>query len=276
VEFGVVTQAAMAFAQVFNAFSLIVEQFQDISTFAAVVNRLTSLSEAIEDRPAPALLPIRVEEDGNRVAYQGLTLRTPKEGRLLIRNLSLEVPRGHRLLIVGHNGVGKSALFRATAGIWTWGQGHIVRPPWDQVMFLPQRPFLVAGTLRDQLVDAAGEISDERILKALRAVRLEGVLERVGGLEVERDWANTLSLGEQQELAFARLLLMRPAFAFLDHAASALSEPRRESIYRQLSETSITYISVGDPHPGMWKFHDTLLELEEDGEWKVEPAEVAA
>ncbi len=272
VEFGVVMQAAMAFSQVFNAFSLVVEQFQDISQFSAVVNRLAALTEAIDERSVPEKVPIRVAEDDRRLAFEGLTLRTPKEGRLLVRDLSLEVPRGRRLLIIGPNGVGKSALFRAIAGVWQWGQGRIVRPPWDRVVFVPQRPYLLPGCLRDQLCDGAGgrDREDDRILEVLQSVNLGPVLERVGGLDAEHDWASTLSLGEQQLLAVARLLLTEPAFAFLDHTTSALSERRRDSIYQRLSETSITYISISDRHPSTDRYHDALLEIHEDGGWRTE------
>jgi vitamin B12/bleomycin/antimicrobial peptide transport system ATP-binding/permease protein len=276
VEFGVVTQAAMAFSQVFNAFSLVVEQFQDISTYSAVINRVDALVDAIEERPeaAPA---IRVGEEKDRVAYEGLTLRAPKDGRPLIRELALEVPRGKRLLITGPNGAGKSALFRATADAWEWGQGRIVRPPRERVVFLSQRPFLTPGTLRDQLaVGKEGGPGDDRIRDLLRDLKLEAVLGRVAGLDDVYDWPGTLSLGEQQLLGFARLLLAAPDFAFLDHATSALGERDRENAYRRLSQTSITYISVGDQHPLLLKYHDTLLELEDNGEWKKQPIDDAA
>jgi putative ATP-binding cassette transporter len=276
VEFGVVAQATMAFSLVFNAFSLVVEQFQDISTFAAIITRLASLAEAIDERPARPT--IRVKEEDGRVAYRHLTLRTPKEGHLLIRDLTLEVPRGRCLLITGTNGVGKSALFRATAGVWEWGEGRILRPPWEQLVFLPQRPYMTPGTLREQLLDAphADGRSEERLREVLKVLRLEPVVARVGGLGAEMDWTGTLSLGEQQLLALARLLLADPAFAFLDHATSALRESVRQCVYRRLAETAITYISVGDDHPSMLKYHDAVLELGENGEWKSGPMPAAA
>ena len=129
IEFGVVTQAAMAFAQVVGqATQLIVMQFQSLAEFAAVVRRLSTLWDAITEAAAPSRLPIQIVEDDRRVAYERLTLRTPKEGRLLIRELSIEVVHGKRLLVDGPNGAGKSALFRATAGVWRNGEGRIFRP----------------------------------------------------------------------------------------------------------------------------------------------------
>jgi putative ATP-binding cassette transporter len=125
--------------------------------------------------------------------------------------------------------------------------------------------------LRDQLRDGGRAHDDERIGEVLRSLYLGPLVERVGGLDAVHDWPATLSAGEQQLLAVARLLLAEPAFAFLDHTTSALDERRRQNVYQRLSETSITYISIGDhDHPSMRKFHDTLLEIEESGAWRAE------
>ena len=223
IEFGVVTQAAMAFAQVVGqATELIVVQFQNLAEFLAVVRRLGTLWDGIAEAAVPPRLALQIVEDDTRVAYDQLTLRTPKGGRLLIDKLSVEIPRGKRLLIEGPNGAGKSALFRATAGIWMEGEGRIFRPHREQMMVLPQQPYTVPGSLRDQLLYGlpVDVHSDEQLLAALRAVNFEPILERVGGLDVEQDWAKTLSTGEQQLLAFARLILANPPFALLDEALS--------------------------------------------------------
>jgi putative ATP-binding cassette transporter len=272
VEFGVVTQALVAFTQVVNAFSVIVVQFQNLSTFAAVVARLGSLWEAIEETASATGRAIRIVEDDRRVAFLGLTLQTPKQGRLLIKDLNLEVPVGRRLLIEGHNGAGKSALFRATIGIWEGGEGTIVRPAREKVMFLPQRPYTLPGTLRDQFACAApgNDVSEERLLAALAAVHFDSVLQRVGGLDVEHDWANVLSPGEQQLVAFARLLLMQPPFAFLDEATKAVGGQRARNLYKELAKTPVTYLSVTD-QPGLQEFHDQVLDLHPDGTWTLGP-----
>jgi putative ATP-binding cassette transporter len=116
-----------------------------------------------------------------------------------------------------------------------------------------------------------GPVSDERILDVLRKVGLGTLAGRLGGLDAENDWGATLSLGEQQLLALARLLLAEPDFAFLDHAASALSEARRAEVYRLLAASRISYISVGDRQPSLLGSHDTLLELRPDGTWSAGP-----
>jgi vitamin B12/bleomycin/antimicrobial peptide transport system ATP-binding/permease protein len=272
VEFGVVTQSIVAFAQLQGAFSLIVSQFPLISSFAAVVNRLGAIWEVLDGEPARPGSGIVLVDDDDRVAYEGLTLTTPKDGAVLIRDLSVEVAAGHRLLIVGPDGIGKSALARATAGIWPTGSGRICRPGRDEIMFVPQRPYTALGTLRDQFFAVAHgqRIPDDRLIQALRQVSFGPLLDRFGGLDVERDWANLLTVGEQQILSIARLLVAEPRFAFLDRATNALSTPRVRQIYQVLADSKISYISVGD-QPGLLEFHDTVLELLPEGRWTIGP-----
>jgi putative ATP-binding cassette transporter len=271
-EFGMLAQAQIAFMAVMGAFSVIVKEFQRISTFGAVTERLGAFWEVLDDEaPAERKSPIETVEDPALLAFEGLTLVTPRDGRLLVKDLSVTVPRGRRLLITGPSGSGRTCLLRAIAGLWTSGQGRITRPPLEDVLFLPQQPYLRGGTLREQLLygNRRAGVTGERILTVLRHVGFEAVLERVGGLDAERDWPNTLSLGEQQQVAFARLLLARPRFAFLDEATSALDEPTARRLYEALAATPITYVSVaGDP--GLADYHDTVLELGPNGTWAVQ------
>jgi vitamin B12/bleomycin/antimicrobial peptide transport system ATP-binding/permease protein len=278
VKFGAVTQALMAFSHVMGAFSLIVQEFQRISAFGAVTERLGAVWEAIdEESPAPDKPGIDVIEEPARVAYERLTLVTPRDSRVLLRELSLEVPQGKRLLIMGPHGCGRTSLFRATAGLWTMGKGTIVRPPLTDVMFLPQQPYLGTGTLREQLLYATRRtgLPDGRLQAVLRRVRCEPILDRVGGLDVPRNWANTLSLGEQQLVAFARLLLANPKFAFLDEVTSALDAKTGRRLYEVLAQTRITYLSVA-ADPALLDYHDMLLTLFPDGGSKLTPCEQAA
>jgi putative ATP-binding cassette transporter len=273
VEFGALDQARIAFAVVMGAFSIIVTQFQRISTIGAVTERLGLFTEVLEDEaPAVAKAPIETTEDDARVAFEGLTLVTPRDGRLLVKDLSVQVPRGRRLLVLGPSGSGRTCLLRAAAGLWTSGQGRIVRPPLHDLVFLPQQPYLRSGPLRDQFLYGSRKegLSDERILAVLREVGFEAVLERVGGLDACADWANTLSLGEQQLVALARLLLARPRFAFLDEATSALDEDVARRLYEVLAATPISYVSVaGDP--ALAEYHDAVLELGPGGSWRTSP-----
>jgi putative ATP-binding cassette transporter len=277
IAFGVVTQAATAFAFVRGAFSLLVTEFQRLSSFAAVITRLGALEEAIATPSVSASHGIEIIEDDSRVAYDHLTLCTPQDGRVLMQDLCVEVPPGQRLMILGPNRTGKSVLVRATAGLWTTGHGRIVRPRWHNVLFLPQQPFNPPGSLRSQLVYACPDngVTDDVILAVLRAVQFEPVVQRVGGLEAEGDWGKVLSTSEQQVLAFAQLLLAKPRFAFLNEAVSALDAEQRRTLYGVLSQTAITYISISND-PMLLPFHDRVLELGPDGAWSVRAALTAA
>ena len=273
VEFGVISQSMQAFAQIIGAFSLIVTQFAQISSFAAVVNRLGSIWEALEEAPPVQALKIEIAHDEARVAYEDLTLRSPKGDKVLIERLNVEVPLGRRLLVLGPDGIGKTALVRATVGIWESGEGRIIRPSPENILFIPQRPYTALGTLRDQFFDAdyLGGDADERLISVLTQLAFGPILDRVGGLDVERDWGNILTVGEQQLLGIARLLIAQPRFAFLDRATNALSTARARHVYELLSHTSITYISIGD-HPSLRDFHDNVMELADDGQWTIGPA----
>lgn len=267
-EFGVITQSSMAFAQLVGAFSLIVTQFQSIASFAAVVSRLDALGEAIGETRSAASPTLEVVEDQGCIAFERVTLISPEDGRPLIKELTLSVPRGTRLLILGPNKAAKSALFRATAGIWDTGHGKIIRPGFDHIRFLPERPYLYPGTLRELLVRSGDErmVPDERITAVLSALHLDGVLARAGGLDVEQDWASILSLDEEQLLAFTRLVLAEPQFAFLDRVCTALRPEQIQRIQKMLSDHSITYVAIGDPDD-LLEHYDAILEIGTDGSW---------
>jgi putative ATP-binding cassette transporter len=273
-EFGSIAQAAMAFGQVLGAFSLIVTKYQELSTFAAVTNRLGTMWEATEPRaeaPTEERRPARIErvDDEHRVAYEGLTLSTPAEERVLVRDLSLEVHEGQRLLITGRNGAGKTALCLATARLWGEGEGRIISPRDEQILFLPQRLYTTTGPLRQLLlygIDRA-EITDDKLRSALHDVGLEGIDRQAGGLDADWDWSSVLSEGDQHALAIARILLARPRFAVLDGAPWALESTHLERIYETLAQTSISYISAGGP-TGLLRYHDLWLELYGDGGWQ--------
>lgn len=267
VEFGTITQSAIAFTQLLGAFSLIVNQFGSLSSFAAVVARLAGFAETVEtidvDRPA-----IETVESADRVAYEGLTLRASQDDGALLTGLSVSIPRGMRVLVTGPNEAARVALFRATAGIWSRGEGRIVRPPLDAISFLPQQPYLTPGTLRHLLVQTGREddISDERILATVRDSELEFLVERVGGLDVERDWPTILSLGERQQLAIARLILARPSFAMLDRVSTALGSARLTQSLQRLTENSIAYMNFDEAVMSV-DLYDAVLGIDANATW---------
>jgi len=274
IAFGVVSQGAMAFMQVLNALSIVITRFEDLTRFTAAINRLHGFEAALgngqdltADRPR-----IETRQD-DRLALNDLTVETPNHQRTLVRNLSLEMGPGQGLLIVGPSGAGKSSLLRTIAGLWSAGSGQIVRPDRTEMLFLPQLPYMVLGTLRDQLLypKLDVKISDETLRAVLVEVNLADLPEKVGGFDTELDWADMLSLGEQQRLAFARLILVRPRYAFLDEATSALDLRNEARLYERLRQTSSLFVSVGH-RPSLVDYHDRVLTLDGDQGWRVLPA----
>lgn len=299
VEFGVVTQSAMAFSQLIGAFSLIITQFQSISAYAAVVTRLGVLDEGIEQAQERPVLPSEVCPHHSRtgtcpqcaarplpasaievaacvgdcaVTYDRLTLLSPDDGHVLIRELSGSVSPGTRLLIVGPNDQAKGALFRATAGTWSAGSGRVTRPGDDRMLFLAERPYLPPGTLREVLTtgDETSRFPDERILAVLQELDLGPVLSRVGGLDAERRWDNVLSFEEQQLVACARALLLKPNLVFLERPASALGAQELRRILSLLAANATSVMTIGRTDAAL-RSYDFILELEEEGQWRWKP-----
>jgi putative ATP-binding cassette transporter len=272
-EFGVISQSSMAFSHLIGAFSLIVTQFQQISAYAVVLARLAALIEGVEQVQARSA-GIAIDETGAELVYEGLTLRSPQNGRILVDRLSLAVPAHARVLVAGPNEAGRIALFRASAGLWDAGEGRIVRPPADEMLFLAERPYLPPGTLRAALVRAGGEeaIGEARILEVLRALGAKAALERAGGLDVERDWDDLFSLGEQQLFSLARLVLAAPLLVLLDRPATVLPLEAVVRALDLLAEHSIGVVTFA-PDTALAPQHDRLLELAEDGTWTWRPIE---
>jgi putative ATP-binding cassette transporter len=259
----------MAFSHLIGAFSLIVTQFQQISSYAVVLARLGDLGDAVERIEASAGQRIERDESGTEIAFHDLTLRSPRDGGVLVRSLSARVPAGTRVLVTGPEPA-RVALFRATAGLWDAGEGRIVLPPPGEVLFVTERPYLPPGTLREVLV-AGGQqppADDAAILEALREFGVEAVVQRAGGLDAERDWDELLSLGEQQALALARILLIAPRFACLDRPGTVLGARARLFALDVLTKRSIALLTFADDDAELAARHDARLELAVEGSWR--------
>ena len=270
-EIGVITQAATAFSIILGSLTLIVNQLDRLTEFAAGINRLSTFSVAIKSPPEVPEGESTIDTITNyRLGIEHLTLKTPNYQRTLVRDISLEIPSGNGLLIMGPSGSGKSSILRAIAGFWNSGTGAIYRPELNEILFLPQKPYMVLGSLRQQLLypQTNLDISDLEIQEVLARVNLAKLAERFGGLDVVENWSQVLSVGEQQRVAFARLFLTKPNYVILDEATSALDVPTEEILYQQLQETSITFISVGH-RPTLKNYHQQLLEITANESWKL-------
>ncbi|KAM4070667.1 hypothetical protein ACB094_11G000500 [Castanea mollissima] len=352
IEFGVINQSVSAFNHILGDFSLIVYQFQAISAFSAVIDRLGEFDDILDSSSSKSLSdpseeiclvynsvrssPV-LESNGSMpkdkykklLDIENLTLRTPSKATL-VRDLSLVINEKDHLLVTGPSGSGKTSLLRALAGLWSTGRGTVTfyvddgQYPQSSIssdgdlpeantihdthgelkrninrnsrgiFFLPQRPYMVLGTLRQQLLypmwaedavansDSAkptgllpflmrAQISGNEIekpikptnddlIQALEDVRLGYILPRFGSLDSTCEWSSVLSLGEQQRLAFARLLLSKPKLVLLDESTSALDEANEAHLYRQIGAAGITYISIGHRRT-LYDFHNRNLSI---------------
>ncbi|GAX18265.1 putative ATP-binding cassette transporter [Fistulifera solaris] len=215
------------------------------------------------------------------LTVRNLSVSTPDYTRTLVKNLSLSVNDGDHVLICGPSGAGKSSLVRSIAGLWTAGSGSIERT--SDVCFLPQKPYCPVASLRNQLLyphnsenqsDKAFVQSDEQLIAIMKQVNLMAIAEQAGngnveaGLDAVLDWSNRLSLGEQQRLAFGRVLLHRPRLLILDESTSAMDVQSERQMYDLLREWKVSYISVGH-RPTLVEFHDSRLEIRGMGEFSI-------
>jgi vitamin B12/bleomycin/antimicrobial peptide transport system ATP-binding/permease protein len=271
-EVGRAIQAGGAFAAMLSALTIFVDNFEGLSAFAAGVERLHQFRKVLEEPRPPSSDGSEIESvEAPEISLQRVTLKTPGQGRVLVSDVSVDVGAQRGLVIVGASGGGKSSLLRAVAGLWRSGSGTIRRPNLSDMLFLPQRPYMIWGTLRHQLLypNIDRELSDAELVDALGRVNLPDLAQRCGGLDQVLDFAKVLSVGEQQRLAVARVLLSAPKFAVLDEATSALDPENEAKLYAELRRGNATLISVTH-HPGLLKHHAQVLELIGEGKWRLQ------
>jgi vitamin B12/bleomycin/antimicrobial peptide transport system ATP-binding/permease protein len=273
IQLGGLVQTASAFGQVQDALSYIVSSYTELAEWRAVVERLAGFGRAIERAHAEAAVEgiRRTEKDGAALALKDVDLLLPG-GRPLMQGVDLTFRRGDNALISGPTGSGKSTLFRAIAGIWPFGRGEISMPAHGRVLFLPQKPYLPIGTLREVVSypNLPGAVDDAVLRETLEAV---GLPEMAGRLDESAHWALRLSPGEQQRIAFARALVQKPDWLFLDEATSAVDELGEARLYTLLRDRlpNTTLLSVGH-RSSLRSFHTRQLVLTPNG---LEPATLA-
>jgi putative ATP-binding cassette transporter len=275
---GGLMQTVGAFNQVQDALSFFVVSYKEIADWCAVVERLAGFERALERMRRAAALGdgVRhVDGDDTRLTVEDVDLHLP-DGRPLVTHVNLSLVRGDSVLLGGASGSGKSTLFRAIAGIWPFGRGEIRASPRARVLFLPQRPYLPIGTLRSVVsypMPAAG-VDDATLREALEAVDLAGL---AGRLDEAGHWALQLSPGEQQRIAFARALVQKPDWLFLDEATAAVDEVTEARLYRLVRDRlpGTTLFSVGH-RATLRPFHARRLVVERTGNGPASIVEEAA
>jgi vitamin B12/bleomycin/antimicrobial peptide transport system ATP-binding/permease protein len=265
ITLGDVTQTATAFGQVEGALSFFRLAYDDFASYRASLNRLTGLLDANEEaRALPA--PV-IEEREAGLGIRDLDVGLP-DGRSILTDLDLDIAGGQSLVVKGPSGSGKTTLLRTLAGLWPYVEGTISRPGLEHVLFCAQQPYLPLGSLRTALAypAPAESLADDVAVQTLRSIQLGQLAER---LDLEADWSKTLSPGEQQRLAFGRILIARPSLVFLDETTSALDEGMEHALYERVREQlpDCTLISVG--HGGtLDRMHTNELTLVGDGTWE--------
>ena len=244
---GTIFQVAGAFGQVQGALSWLVDAYGSVANWKATVDRLTTFNDALEQARADAARVDGERREGSTadLSLEGLELALPR-GKPLLAQVSLTLRAGEPVLVTGASGAGKSTLFRAIAGIWPWWKGRILLPAGARLLFLPQRPYLPIGSLKRAACypEDAGRYPDAQVAQALEAV---GLAHLSPDLAREENWAQLLSGGEQQRVAVARALIVKPDWLFMDEPTAALPDDAQARLYALLKERlpGTTLVSIG-------------------------------
>lgn len=262
IQLGGLIQTSSAFGQVQGALSWFVDNYARLTEWRATVERLTGFARAVEAARTAKAGPVATKAAAPGLALREVTLALP-DGRVLLDKASAEVAPGEAVVITGASGSGKSTLFRAIAGIWPFGGGRVELPATGRALFLPQRPYIPLGSLKRAVCypEDESDFTDAAIAEALEAAELPHLVPR---LHETDSWDKRLSGGEQQRLALARALLLKPEWLFLDEATASLDPGAEERLYARIREMLPGTAIMSIAHrPAVAKFHDRGLRLED-------------
>ncbi len=266
IKLGDLMQTIQVFGRLHDNLSYFRGVYDTFAEYKATLDRLTSFEKAINATAATDSQTI-IKHHDHQVIFENLTVKSPT-GTALIDNLNVSLPQGSTLLIQGKSGLGKTTLLRTIAGLWAYSSGTITRP--QNALFLSQKPYLPQGRLIDAVFYpdvAPSDVNTDELVALLNKVQLGHLADK---LLQEHDWTHILSLGEQQRLAFARLILHRPNAAFLDEASASMDEGLEDAMYRLLASElpSTTIISVGH-RSTLLKYHKQQLQVLDGRKWQL-------
>ena len=260
---GGLMQVASAFGRVQDSLSYFVDTYSSLATWQSVVMRLTYFGRHMQEVSAEAeRFHLERFVAAEEVRAEAMQVNLP-DGTPLLKNINFTLESGSNVLIKGVSGSGKSTLLRAIAGIWPFVEGKIVLPEQEKLMFIPQKPYLPLGSLREALLYPGNKPVNDEVLVALMEVCQIGYLK--DKLDIVADWSHVLSVGEQQRLAFVRAHIQEPVWLFLDEATSALDEETEAKMYNLIGErlANTTIVSIGH-RSTLNKYHQLVLELDKN------------
>ena len=272
-----------------DAFGRVMFSYKEVTELAGYTSRVATLLDVMDDIEAgrfqkELVSSIETEEnaeilqgrgqvsESEEVEFKDVPIVSPN-GDVLVRKLNFSIKPGQHLLIVGPNGCGKSSLFRILGGLWPVYGGSVRKPPHSDIFYIPQRPYLSRGTLRQQVIYPDNlrdmrdkHVSDNDLIQILKVIEIDHIVERPNGWDAEEEWRDVLSGGLQQRVAMARLFYHAPKYAILDECTSSVTLEIEKAMYDKAKALNITLMTVSHRR-SLWKYHDNILQFDGQGNY---------